>query len=156
MVIRAGFQTFEFQQALELPKPLTFNSSGDSLRWVKNLVSAQPELVSRFREYLTRYSNDPESFRLTDHQVLDRLAALLYSRRIVVVVRQERSSGQPNAKSQSPAPAFPLSERPVRGSSASSPPPASDPPTFYPNIEAAAQASALVAAAAEGKPFCPE
>jgi hypothetical protein len=157
MILHAGFQTFELQQAHELPKPLYFATQQDALNWLKQIAFRNPDLTSRFRDYLTRYVGDPESFRLTDYQAMERLAMLLHSRRIVVVVREQRAGGgKPTASAEAPAPAFPLSER-RRASSASQPPPAdSDSPLFDPNLDAGAQADALVAAAADGQPFCPE
>jgi hypothetical protein len=157
MILRAGFQTFELLQALELPKPLTFGSYEEALNWLKSLELSHPHLISGFREYVTRFSEEPESFRLTDHQTLERLAVLLHSRRIVVIAREYRSgSGQPSASAAPTAPAFPLSERSSRASTASYQPQQNDPATFDSNTDANAQAAALVAAAADGKPFCPE
>src|SRR5580658_10341030 len=98
MILRDGFQSFEFLQALELPRPLFFATPEDALKWLKNLTNQRPEMVSRFRDYVSRYSSDPETFRATDHQVLERMANLLHSRRILVISREERSaSGPPTA-----------------------------------------------------------
>lgn len=139
---------------LELPRPVTFASYEDAVKWLKDVAFQHPDLNTRFREYLTRYSNDPENYRLTDHQALERLALLLYQRRIVVIVREFRTGGSPKA-SETNAPAFPLSERSAKPPSSSQQAPANDPATFG-NIDAAAQADALIAAAKDGKPFCPE
>jgi hypothetical protein len=156
MIVRAGFQTFEFQRALELPKPLTFSSYEEALNWLKQISSQYPDMTSRFRDYLTRYSDNPETHMLAGHEAMERLAQLLYLRRIVVIVRQEATGGQPSAATPAAAPAFPLSERSQRATSGSVQPQTSDPPTFGPNADGSAQAAALVAAAADGKPFCPE
>jgi hypothetical protein len=158
MIIRAGFQIFEVQRASELSKPLTFASQDEALKWLKQLGLHHPQTIPRCREYLRRFSDDPECFRLTDHEAVDRMAALLYSRKVVIVVReQERGSGEPTPNTAAPPVAFPLSERTSRVSSASSKPaPADDPPTFDPKLDAVVQAAALVAAADAGRPFCPE
>jgi hypothetical protein len=151
MILRFGYRTYEFQEGREI----RFGSTEDALTWLKHLGYPDAELIKRLRECVTRYSGDPESARLTDHQVLERMAVLLYSRRITVIGREQRtSSAPPAASTASPAPAFPLSERSPRAATAPPPPPAADPPTFGPN--GAAQAACLVAAAAAGTPFCQE
>jgi len=115
MTIRNGFQTFDFQHALELPKPLTFANPQDALTWLKHLWSQHPHLISRFREYVARYTSDPESFRLSDYQTIERLAALLHSRKIVVVSRESRAGGgNPSPRRETLPPPFPLSERKKR------------------------------------------
>ena len=157
MILRVGFQTFEFQQPLEAPKTLYFASREDALNWLKQIGSLQSDVMARLREYAARSTADPEFSRLSDEQALERLATLLHLRRIIVVAREQRTtSGHPGASNVSTPPAFPLSERSPRAASVSSRPPTNDPPTFAPNLHAAAQAQALVAAAVLGKPFCPE
>lgn len=156
MILRAGFQTLEFLDALELPKPVSFANYEDALNWLRQLAFQHPDLNSRFREYLTRYSDDPEIFRLTDFQAMERLALLLHSRRIVVIAREFRTGGGTPSAAAAPAPAFPLSERAPKTPSSTYQAPVNDPPTFSPDVDGAAQANALVAAAADGKPFCPE
>src|SRR3954469_23759208 len=107
MMIHAGFQSFEFQQAFEMPKPLNFATEQDALKWLKHLWSQHPDLISRFREYLSRYSGDQEGSRLTDNQTVERLAVLLYARRIVVIAREARSgSGQPRGGAEPLPPHF--------------------------------------------------
>ncbi len=153
MILRSGFQTFEFQEGREL----RFGSTREAANWLRHLGFPDPDLVIKLRELVTQYSEDTADSRLTDDQVLERLAILLYSRRIVVIGREQRAnSGTPAAAAAGPAPAFPLSERAPRTAPPPAPPPASDPPTFGPNASATAQASALVAAAAAGTPFCQE
>jgi len=97
---------------------------------------------------------------LTDHQAVERMAALLYSRKVVAVAREQgvgAGAAAPAPKAAAIAPAFPLSERVRRAPTASSKPePAEDPPTFKPRLDAVVQAAALVAAADQGKPFCPQ
>jgi len=150
MILRVGFQVFEFAEG----RDLRFGSNEDALSWLKHLGLPDADLMVRLRELLSRQSSDPDGSRLTDHQVLERLAAMLYSRKIVVIGREQRNSGQPAQKPPSTTPAFPLSERAPAASTASPPPP--DASTFGPNAAASAQAAALVAAAAAGTPFCAE
>src|ERR1017187_1962862 len=152
MVLRVGLQTFEFRQRGEI----RFSSTEDALNWLKHLGPPDSDLISRFRELLTRYAGDPGNSRLTDRQVVEKLAVLLHLRRIVVIGEENpATSGQPAQKAATLAPAFPLSERSPRAPAPSPPPPASDPPTFGAG-SAVAQAAALVNAAAEGTPFCAE
>jgi hypothetical protein len=161
MVLRSGFAIFEFQTGPESRKSgnrLYFGSSEDALTWLKHLGFLYSHLVFQLRDWVVRYYADPEVFRLTDYQMLERLAGLLYSRRIVVfVVEQRTTSTAPAATTTSPPPAFPLSERTPRPTSSSSQSaPASEPATFDPHLDATAQASVLIAAAAQGQALCPE
>jgi hypothetical protein len=162
MIIRVGFQSFDFQRTIELPKPLTFASKDEALKWLKHVGFQHEEAINRLRALLTHLVDDPESSRLTDHDVVDRTAKLLYSRRVVIVVRDEGGrGGGPAPKAEAPPKAFPLSERISRASSASSassskPVPAEDPPTFDPRVDPVVQAAALVAAANAVEPFCLE
>jgi len=115
MRIQTGFQTFEFQQAFEIPKPIAFATTEEALNWLKRLWLQHPQLISNFREYVARNTWDPETRRLTDHQTIERLATLLHSRKVVVLASETRSSGgTPSPRSETMAPAFPLSERKPR------------------------------------------
>jgi hypothetical protein len=157
MILRDGFQSFEFLQALELPRPLFFATPEDALKWLRKITSQRPEMLIRFREYVSRYLSEPEAFRVTDQQVLERMAGLLHSRRVVVISREDRAAGAAPTAAQTAAPAFPLAERaPREAPVTTSPQQAVDPSTFSPDTDQNAQAAALVAAAADGKPFCPE
>jgi hypothetical protein len=157
MIIRVGFQSYEFQLVFELPKPLIFASPDEAVRFLKQLMVVHPQVIRGFRAYLARLSDDPETFRLGDQDAIQRMAALLYSRKVVIVEREERGSAKGPTPAATTGVAFPLSERLPRASSvASKPVPASDPPTYDPKLDAVAQAAALVAAAAEARPFCPE
>jgi hypothetical protein len=157
MIFRVGFQTFELQRAFELPKPLMFLSRDEALKWLKQTGFLHPEAISRFREYLVRFSGDPQCFRLTDHETLDRMAGLLYTRQAVIVAREERAASQAPSQSPTIPVAFPLSERSSRRSTVSSNPvPAEEPATFDSRLDAVAQAAALVTAADEVMAFCPE
>jgi len=159
MIFRVGFQSFEVQQTLELPKPLTFKSRDEALSWLKSLALREPLTTLRFREFLSRFSSDPEFGRFSDHDALDRMAELLFSRKVSIVAREMRSGAAAKpAETQTAAAAFPLSERSSRRGATTSSPPAAveDPPTFDMKMDGVAQAAVLVAAANEAMPFCPE
>jgi len=157
MIIRAGFQRFDLQRSFELPKPLTFDSHDDALKWLKQVASLYPVAINGFRTYLTRLTDDVECARLTDHDAVDRIAELLYTRKVVIVMREEGSGGSGGTPTPAAPPiAFPLAERAPRTSTAPPPAPAADPPTFDQRNDAVVQAAALVAAASDGKPFCEE
>src|SRR3954468_6255942 len=112
MMIHVGFQSFDFQQAFEVPKPLNFASVEDALKWLRQLWSQHADLISRFREIVARYSGDMESSRLTDDQTIERLAMLLHSRRMVAISQGNRTAGgRPDPRAQLMAAAFPLAER---------------------------------------------
>lgn len=157
MIFRAGFKSYEIQRAFELPKPLIFGSREEALTWLKQFAAPYPELVHRFREYVARFSDNLEGFRMTDQDTLERLAELLWSRKAVIVVREEQGAGAPSSKTPPNPAAFPLSERTPRKYTVSNQVlPAEDPPTLDPRVDAVAQAAALVAAAHEERAFCPE
>ena len=161
MILRLGFETFDFQTGQQKQRDvdtLTFGSQSDALRWLKQVGVLHSIHMRQVRSFVARYWADPETYRVTDHAVLERLATLLYNRRIVIMTDlQLTSSGEPAAESEPASPAFPLSERTQKtASNSSTPPPTNDPATFSPNSDAAAQAAALVAAAANGTPFCAE
>jgi hypothetical protein len=119
MIVRAGFQTFEFQQVFELPKPLFFDREEDARSWLRQLWSQDPGFIVRIREYLMRESGDESVFRLTDHEAIERLAVLLNSRRVVVIRRETRRSagGPPVPRAEKIAPPFPLSDLKQRAAS---------------------------------------
>jgi len=160
MIHRLGFQTFEFQLGREEPDDgylLAFTSSDDALGWLKHMELREPNLLLRLRKYVIRDWADPETFRSTDHAALQRIADLLYIRRMTVVCREQRtSSGDPSGSSVSAPPAFPLAERQQRTASDPAPRTTTEAATFGANSDAAAQAAALVAAATNGTPFCEE
>ncbi len=95
---------------------------------------------------------------MSDEEVIDHTAELLISGRLHVhALRAPAVSVYGFASSEPPKSVpFPLSDRRPRPQAGASNAPASDPPTFPPDIDGAAQANALAAAAAGGQPFCPE
>ena len=154
MLVRTPYQTFEFDQAREL----RFGSLEDAQNWLQHIGCSEADVIRQLRDLLSQYAADDADGRLSDRQVVDRIAMLLYTRRIAVTIREHRTaSAKPAQAAPAPAPAFPLSERTSRPAAASGPPPTqNDAPTFGPDNAASAQAAALVAAAASGAPFCEE
>jgi len=95
---------------------------------------------------------------MSDEEVIDHTAELLISGRLHVhAPRAPAVSVYGFAPSEPPKfVPFPLTDRRPRPQAGASNAPASDPPTFPSDIDGAAQANALAAAAAGGQPFCPE
>src|SRR5262249_38598666 len=94
-----------------------------------------------------------------DDQVLELLALMLYSRRLVAIGREEGGTPSlPKKKDVPAAPPFPFSERgprkPLVAFSRAREMP--DPSTFAADAFMSDQAAALVNPAADGRPFCAE
>ncbi len=111
------------------------------------------------RRLLVEESGAGELSRMSDQLVIEQIAGLLASGRLhlhrlaMPVASGGQSQDSDDAEKLVP---FPLSERRPRAPGASSREPSLDSPTFSPNINPAAQAAALMAAADQGKAFCPE
>jgi hypothetical protein len=158
MILHDGYQAWEICWSYQLrtdEKTLPFGSKSDALSWLQALRSYRPELILWTRSLLAE--RPPiHGFRLRDYATLDELARLLYAGSVVAISREKprQPSIVPASKKEDFVP-FPLSARKGPAPSTYRPPP-SDPPTFSSNADLAAQAAALVAAAHDGKPFCPE
>jgi hypothetical protein len=94
--------------------------------------------------------------RMSDEEIIDRIAELLVSGRLHVHVQPAHPVSGGGSSASEPEAPFPLSERQPRTQAVASSAPVSDPPTFPSDLDGGAQAATLVAAAASGKPFCPE
>jgi hypothetical protein len=95
--------------------------------------------------------------RMSDEEIMNRIADLLVSGRLHIHVPPARPVSAGGSAASEPEAPFPLSERqPPRTQAVASSAPVSDPPTFPSDLDGSAQAAALVAAAASGQPFCPE
>ncbi len=93
--------------------------------------------------------------KLSDQDVMDKLADLLATGNLHVHAPEEEESGGGGTQSvEEPAPPFPLSDRKPRTTSSASREPVPDPPTLPENADLSQQAATLVAAAAEGAAFC--
>lgn len=115
MTVHDGLQTFEFQERFELPRPLNFATHDDALAWLKRVTREDQNLTRRLRGYLSRYCEDGDISRMSDHQAVERVAALLYSRRIVVIARKTwTSGGAPPRIEEEVGPPFPFAERKAR------------------------------------------
>lgn len=130
-------------------------------QWLAQFTGDAAALTA-IRRFLSDEAGSSDVTKLSDSEVIDRLAQLLGSGSFHVHATPAYlvfgSGGKASSSASSPAREipFPLAERQPRPPSSSSSPPAQDPPTFGPDTDADAQAATLTAAAAEGKPFCPE
>jgi hypothetical protein len=145
------------------------HSCGDRLR----VSGLHDPLVSR--QWLRQFKGDPAGmfamrtflwqggtawhlFGLSDDEVINQLAHLLTSGRIHVHTQARpaaRAGGGASSasKTQTSVP-FPLTPQPKP--TPQEKPQAADPSTFPMNLDGPAQANALMSAAAQGVPFCPE
>ena len=132
--------------------------------WLKDKSSA--------RVWLSQFQSDPSTMSylrrlaakcgynqlnvLDNRAVIELLAADVAAGWLRACDRTQETYGggstTPDAPSET-APLFPLADRQQRVSD-SQPQSTADPSTFPPNLDGAAQANALAAAAASGKPFC--
>jgi hypothetical protein len=111
--------------------------------------------MNALRSLVARYGSWQLS-GMTDEDVIEQCTDLLVSGSLHVHAPPEPKTSTTLVAPPPPKPVpFPLSERNPR-KSASSQPPAPDPPTFPPGTALNAQAATLIAAAAQGAPFCPQ
>ncbi len=101
---------------------------------------------------LVRHNVSAVSFHLSHDALVRRVEQLFISGQLHVHKKPTKVHSGSGPKE--PSVAFPLANRQPR--IASQPPPMMDAPVFAPNVNMAAQAAALVAAAASGAPFCQE
>jgi len=92
--------------------------------------------------------------RMADDTVIEQIADLLIADRLHIHAREMETFAAGGTGGSGQSVAFPLAERQSRETAP--PPPVADPPTFTSKVDPSAQAAALVAAASEGRPFCPE
>jgi hypothetical protein len=92
---------------------------------------------------------------MSDDAIIDQVTELLISGRLHIhaLFEQEPPGGTSSVAIDAPPAPFPLSQR--KAPLVADRPSVSDPPTFS-DIDAAAQAATMAAAADSGKPFCPE
>ena len=158
MQIRGGFDTFEFKKPSEVAKPLGFVTEEHALKFLKQVGGSDASAVRRLREYAESLS-EMEPARLTDEEGLQKLAQLLFTRRIVVFRdKVKETRGGAGTAVTAPVVAFPFAERVRSNGQTATTPPAkiAELPTFSQTVNPAAVATALRAAAAEGAPFCSE
>ena len=118
--------------------------------WLQHL-KADPLRLHLLKDFV-RSGISPAHFVASDALLVERIERMLMSGQLHLHVRpREVKGGVDGGERNVP---FPLADRQPRA--ASSPPAVVDPPSFSPDADLAAQAAALVAAAASGAPFCLE
>ena len=127
--------------------------SGDRARMLLRLrnLKGDPAKMASLRALVGR-TTQREMSRMSNDDVFDAVASLLAQNRLHVHAGVEVAKPMGGAAAPpKPAPSY----QPPAPRAPSSPPPAAiDPPTFPPNANLVSQAASLVAAAAEGAPFC--
>lgn len=118
--------------------------------WLRDLRTDAGK--TRLLNDLIRSNISGVPFHLSNDALLRKIEQLFVCGRLHVHRKQRGTES--GTGDDSPNPPFPLAERQPR--IASAPPPIVDVPVFSPNLNMAAQAAALVAAAASGTPFCQE
>lgn len=148
-LIRLGAETYEFisseQPAREFP------DRGAALAFLQQFRTKTGDM-GRLRDIAARFEGASAVGRLSDDELLQVLAALLFAGRVSVAAihRRHQSLGQGGA-----APAAPPPRR--SAAAAASPAPTAPPPEPEPSDDIAeAQVAALQSAAAIGTPFCEE
>jgi hypothetical protein len=120
--------------------------------WLQQLKSDPLEMRS-LREFLTNHFPLPAS-RVSDETVLEQIAELLIIGRLHLHAEEMETHATGGvASADEPAVAFPIAEH--RSQDPEPAPQFVDSPSFPANANLAAQAAALVGAAAAGIPFCP-
>lgn len=105
------------------------------------------------RDLLTNHFRLPPS-RVADETVLEQISELLITGRLHLhAAKMETYAAGSTVLEEESAPAFPISEH--RNRDPEPTPLVVDSPSFPANANLAAQAAALVGAAAAGIPFCP-
>lgn len=110
--------------------------------------------VRTLRDVLRNHISLPLS-QMADQVVCEQVAELFTSRRLHIHQKKVEAPAGGVAPEPEKYVAFPFTGRRPRAPEPLPPPPL-DPPTFSPNVEVSSQVAALVAAAAEGIPFCQE
>lgn len=120
--------------------------------WLRGF-KADPHRMRGLRALLAREMSRDVS-RASAETVVDGIVDLLLRGRLHLHAEVVKAP-PPTAPSKPPPAPFALPVRVPQPPSVSIRPPSFDPPLFPANINLLSQASALVAAAADGAPFCP-
>ena len=112
--------------------------------------------MRRLRGLLSEHYDIGHIGGMKDDAVVDQLANYLSSGNLQVFPQMPYQRYEISEVRTTVEVPFPLSKRTRPAASLPVGSPATDPPTFSSDVLFAAQAAALVSAAAEGKPFCPE
>ena len=122
-------------------------------QWLRRFKTDASRMAA-IRNLLSQEWSNWNLSRLPDDVVIDQVSELLGSRRLHIHrLPYSEPVGSVGAPPEQAA-LFPISDRKKASTGASRQPADSDPPTFPGNLNAAAQASALVAAAQAGAPTC--
>ena len=120
--------------------------------WLQQL-KGDPLKMRVLRDFLTNHFPLPPS-RVSDETVLQQIAELLIVGRLHLHAEEmEAHAAGGTVSAEEPAVAFPIAEHRNQGPEPA--PQLADSPSFPANANLAAQAAALVGAAAAGIPFCP-
>jgi hypothetical protein len=157
LIIQDGFQTWEFYWPHEQQRAGTEVASPSregALSWLMRIHHRHSDFIFRIRRFLDGHT-PLACYHLSDPEVLAEAASLLQSRRLKVVLREQpiRFGSAPSAPPQQTFVPFPLPAR--RPPAPAAPIQENDEATFS-DVDFAAQAAVLVAAANSGAAFCPE
>lgn len=116
---------------------------------------ADTEQMQTLRSLVMQHGSGCAVSGMSDEEVADHVAELVAAGKVHFHAPTLPAYAPVSAGSQGPAPAaFPLSNRTSSAPTNSGAP--ADPSTFPSDLDGAAQANALAAAAAGGQPFCPQ
>jgi len=129
--------------------------------WLRHAMG-DPSKMSAIRTFLAAEIGSKNLYNEPDEAIVGQMARLLNSGSVHIhelpqkgpYSEEDRPWGVPTIGSAKPGP-FPVSESRRRAPVRSYREPPIESPTFS-NINVAAQAAVLTAAAADGRPFCPE
>jgi hypothetical protein len=142
-----------------------FQDRSFARQWVQQFTEDKVEMLA-MRTLLWQEDSVWGLFRMSDETVIDHIADLLVSGRLHVHMGPVRPAGLGSGEQSPGSPtlarlandkkfvAFPVSERRPTAPEVTFHAAPVDPPTFSSDMNAAAQAATLVAAAAQGKAFC--
>ena len=126
-----------------------------SRQWLQQF-KGDPGGMFSLRALLSQEDRKLDRFRMSDDDVLNQVAKLLASGRLHVHAQASRSGGGSAGASEPETSApFPLGER-RKWRPEPRQPEVTDPSTFSDGLDGQAQSAALLSAAAQGVPFCPE
>jgi hypothetical protein len=150
------YNLYWFEERSRSGEFLSFQTREAGLFWLTSLQRWRADLIAELRTVLA-YRSPIECFRLSDAELLQCVAQLLYTGRLLVVAELETSTrAQGSGKPAREPAAFPLDQRTPARAVSSARRLEEDPPTFSQNMDMLAQLAALVGAASRGVPFCPE
>jgi hypothetical protein len=162
-MIRAGIQDWWFCSNGTCTQPNRIPSLGGTLwtrlfleRWTRDWRKA-----GELRRILTEADRGRSLLQLTDDEVVAQVA-LLIERGCIHIhashawVHVEDKFSQSGVTAPPQPPAFPLASRSAQSNPESAAPAPDDPATFTGPVDPGAMVAALMAAASQGAPFCPQ